>query len=414
MKSEADDLFRPEALAYSREKLYGGVNAAPPVAWQIVASLIFLIFAVTLAFAFSASYSQTIRVKGVTRPEGGILQITSPRDGVVRIVHVSEGSVVDEESELVTVHVPDLLPDGFSRKDLIVESLGAQKKLILQQIEQGISAKKADISMLITRMNGLASEISDISRQIDLQNQLVISAKDDLDRAKRISERGFISDRDLRTRTEVFLSRQQQLSSLDQRRSALQADMKEISSSISKIRADSATQLATLRSQSADLDQRRISENAQGEITLVAPIGGRVTAVQAKPGKEARAGRNLLVLVPQGGALIAELHVPSAAIGFVKVKQDVNLLLDSFPHERFGTVPARIRSVSVAPIATGEDESADSSYYLVEAEILKTDIMAFGELRPLIPGMKLSANIVTDKRSFVEWLFEPIFAVRNQ
>ena len=35
-------------------------------------------------------------------------------------------------------------------------------------------------------------------------------------------------------------------------------------------------------------------------------------------------------------------------------------------------------------------------------------------MEELVPGMSLTARIVTENQSLIEWLFEPLFAVRNR
>jgi membrane fusion protein len=42
------------------------------------------------------------------------------------------------------------------------------------------------------------------------------------------------------------------------------------------------------------------------------------------------------------------------------------------------------------------------------------NVAAFGRNEALIPGMTLSARIVTEKQSLLEWLFEPLYAVRQR
>lgn len=53
-------------------------------------------------------------------------------------------------------------------------------------------------------------------------------------------------------------------------------------------------------------------------------------------------------------------------------------------------------------------------FYLVTASIHDGAVRAFGASRPVLPGMTLSARIVTERRSLLEWLFEPVFAVSNR
>ena len=61
-----------------------------------------------------------------------------------------------------------------------------------------------------------------------------------------------------------------------------------------------------------------------------------MSALQASLGQAVDPAKPLMTLTPRGGALRAELYVPSRAIGFVKTGQRVRLLYDAFPYQKFG------------------------------------------------------------------------------
>jgi membrane fusion protein len=46
--------------------------------------------------------------------------------------------------------------------------------------------------------------------------------------------------------------------------------------------------------------------------------------------------------------------------------------------------------------------------------VARQDMLAFGRAMPLSAGMALTADIVLEERSFAEWLFEPILAMRGR
>jgi membrane fusion protein len=79
---------------------------------------------------------------------------------------------------------------------------------------------------------------------------------------------------------------------------------------------------------------------------ITAPIGGRVTALQAAAGRVVEPGRPLMTIVPSGSALHAEIYAPTRAIGFVESGEEVRLLYDAFPYQRFGSFAGRVNRVS--------------------------------------------------------------------
>src|SRR5205085_4443767 len=111
-----------------------------------------------------------------------------------------------------------------------------------------------------------------------------------------------------------------------------------------------------------------------------------------------------------GAQPTAELYIPTTAAGFIAPGQEVRLSIGAFNYQTFGTVEARILTVSRAAV-TQPGAQGPVPVYLVTAAIGKPWIMAFGQKQPLLPGMTLSARIITEKRSLIKWLFEPLFAV---
>ena len=147
---------------------------------------------------------------------------------------------------------------------------------------------------------------------------------------------------------------------------------------------------------------------------LRAPVAGRVTALTARIGQPATAQTPLMTIVPAGSVLRAELSVPSAAIGFVKPGQTVRLAIDAFPYQRFGTVNGRIQTVAASPVSMTAQNGSTVSVYPVIVTLDDSAVTAFGRREPLVSGMSLTARIVTEKQSLLQWLFEPLFAVRRR
>ena len=108
-----------------------------------------------------------------------------------------------------------------------------------------------------------------------------------------------------------------------------------------------------------------------------------------------------------------QLSVPTSAAGFLKKGQDVRLAIDAFPYQQFGTVAARITDISNAAVAQQSAAGAVPVYF-VTAELPHAFVRAFGREQPLMPGMTLTARIITRKQTLLEWLFEPLFAVSRR
>jgi membrane fusion protein len=188
---------------------------------------------------------------------------------------------------------------------------------------------------------------------------------------------------------------------------------------VAGIAASTGSEVANARSSSQTLAQQRARLRGERAYVVTAPVAGRVTALQAAVGRTVDAGIPLMVIVPEGSKLHADIYAPSRAIGFVKPGQEVRLLYDAFPYQRFGSFTGRIARVSrtaMDPRELNVPLKIEEAVYRIEVTPGAQAVNAFGERLPLQPGMTLRANIVLDRRSFGEWLLQPLNAVlkRNQ
>ena len=177
---------------------------------------------------------------------------------------------------------------------------------------------------------------------------------------------------------------------------------------------ESSGALAGLEAIRAQVAQQAASTAASRSYVLRAPVAGRVTALTARLGQGVSPQSQLMAIVPSGARLTAELAVPSAAMGFVKPGQEVRLALDAFPYQRFGTVKGRVRTVPSSTINAPASNGATIAVYPVIVDIEAPKIFAYGRDEPLVAGMNLTARIITERQSLLEWLFEPLFAVRRR
>jgi membrane fusion protein len=59
-------------------------------------------------------------------------------------------------------------------------------------------------------------------------------------------------------------------------------------------------------------------------------------------------------------------------------------------------------------------EEVREPVYRVTVSLARQDMAAFGQLSALSAGMALTADIILEHRSFAEWLFEPVLAIRGR
>ena len=272
----------------------------------------------------------------------------------------------------------------------------------------------AHLRTLTATLAGLGRQQVDLETQIDLQHQVVASAQDMFDRLGTIVEKGFVSRIEYERRRQALLAARQQLAQLAQQSHSLVAERERTSAELARLGADSGSEIVEAQTSAQTLAQQRAQAVAQRAYVLTAPIAGRVTALQASAGRTVDAAVPLMVIVPEGSTLHADVYAPTRAIGFVRPGQEVRLLYDAFPYQRFGSFKGRVTRVSrtvIDPRELAAPLKIEEAVYRIEVTPDRQSVDAFGERLPLQPGMSLTASLILDRRSFADWLLQPLNAV---
>lgn len=414
MNAPHHSLFRKEVGEHQAERLHGDVSIAVPLSWQLISYTLLAALAASLVFLFSASYSRVETVSGAIVLDKGVASIVPSRRGIVTALLVREGLSVRAGEPLVQIRSEEAMASGGTAPRRVIEALAEQDQRLASQTELMMTAAAADRSRLTAQIAGLQEELTSLETQISTQRRLVEVADNEFRQVQGVAGKGFISRRDVDTRESALLARRQQLAQLEQARSAKRSDLAEAQKSIAQSGAAAQAQAAGVLSSRAGLAQQRAQAEGTRGYSLTTPVDGTVTALTARLGQPATEQQPLMFIMPANATARAELYVPTSAAGFLEIGQEVRLAVDAFPYQRFGSVEARITEISSVAIPKATPGGDTIPVYLVTAELSDPSVMAFGRRQPLLPGMTLSARIITQRQTLIEWLFEPFFAVRNR
>jgi HlyD family secretion protein len=148
-------------------------------------------------------------------------------------------------------------------------------------------------------------------------------------------------------------------------------------------------------------------------VALAAPADGVVLEVAKRSvGSVLQAAEPLVTLVPVNAALIADITISSADVGYAKIGDDVAVKIDAFPFQRHGTVKGRLRSVSSESITPGSGGSpsgvVNGVVHRAQVELRDTALHSLPEGTRLLPGMSLMAEINVGSRSVMSYFLQPI------
>lgn len=414
MSEEYAGLFRQEVLEARRVRLEGEILLSRPLRATPVAALLVTSLVAATVWVASGRYARVESAKGIIATDAAIAKVIAIRPGVITDLPIREGQAVRKGQLLAHVQVDQPYAEGGRSTDEELAAVGVQEGLANEQLRALASRADTERSGLRASIEGAERQYSDIAGQLDLQRQIVASLEGALERYGPVAEAGFISRTELERRRQELLNAKAGVSRLQQQLTTVRADEARARAELARSFSDEIAQVAGARSTAQGLRLQRSQLRGQQTYVLTAPMDGIVTALQAGAGKTVDANVPLLTIMPRNATVHAELYAPSRAIGFVKAGEEVRLLYDAFPYQRFGSFRGRITNVSRTSLDPRHIDALikmDEPVYRVDVDLFEQTVGGYGERARLLPGMTLSANIVLERLSFLEWLLEPLHAV---
>ncbi|AOH85612.1 hypothetical protein AWL63_18395 [Sphingomonas panacis] len=410
-------LFREQVIRKRRDRLYGDIVIADTRINSVFVTVMGLFSLALILWAVNASYPRTAQIPGTVVTSLPSAKVFAARAGTIERLYVREGSQVRKGQPIAFIGVD--MRDGASRGSAgeTLTALGLQSDTIDQQLDAEARTAADEERRLTTAIASNAAESQSLSHQLDLQTAIVRSMSETLERIQPIADRGYISKLEMERRRQALYSEQQRAEQLRQQRTQLAARQSDLTAQLHQLPLVQRQKSAELRGQLLSLSQQQSRARVEVGYTIVAPIDGRITALQATIGRNVDARIPLMVVVPDGSAFEAELFAPSRSAGFIRDGQAVRIMYDAFPYKQFGSFDGRILNMSKAAFTPGELDTPlkiEEPVYKVRVKLARQIVPAFGRPLHLQTGMSLTATVILERRSFLDWVLEPLNAVRRR
>jgi hemolysin D len=294
--------------------------------------------------------------------------------------------------------------------------------LVAQAAQQ--AAKVADLSEQISQKEAEAAEVS---AQVDEINATLPMLADKARIYLDLTQRGYgtslgnLDARQQLTAAQHELAVQEQREKQDRdARSALVAQRDEIRAQYA---ADVLADLRKAQASESELSQQLIQANNKSSQTeLRSPITGVVDqlSIHTLHGVVTPA-QHIMIVVPDGRNLLIEAHLSDRDVGFVHAGQPVKVKIQTYDFTRYGLIEGEVLDVSRDVISPGERQGSDSQIsppggsgassqmtYVARISLSRTTMVIDGQSQQLRPGMAVTADILTGRRSIINYLLSPL------
>ena len=169
---------------------------------------------------------------------------------------------------------------------------------------------------------------------------------------------------------------------------------------------EASKELVTARNQlDAATQQLEKATKHQSLVRLIAPDDSVVlTMAKLSVGSVLKEGDPLITLAPMRSPLLAEVHILSRDVGFIRVGDPVRVKIDAFDYISHGMAEGTVRSISEGSFSVSETNTPTEPYYKVRVALDTVDLHNVPEGFRLIPGMTLTADVHVGTRSVLMYM----------
>ena len=441
-KPKPTDIFRRMAtrdVDYSTD-IRASILAQTPRKAGIILWLVAGLFIIAIFWAAVSEIDEVTRGDGKVIPSSQIQVVQNLEGGILSEILVGVGNMVKKGQLLLKIDqtrfsssfqenrqkhlyfkakaarlqaeaddVPFQPPDEVSKEDIEVavreqELFSSRKKereSTLAILQEQIIQRNQDLKELKAKQEELKRTYSLIKKELAMTAPLVsqgaVSEVEVLRLERQASEM-------LGQLEGIDLAIPKSKSKLDETKMALQGEKlafhnkakAELNDVLAKLEEFSASSVAL-----ADrLKRTLVLSPVYGTINqiLVSTIGGVI-----------QPGMDLIEIVPLEDTLLIEARIKPADIAFLRPDQEAMVKFTAYDFTIYGGIKARLEHISADSIT----DEQDNSYYLVRLRTQKNYLGTESNPLPIIPGMIVSVDILTGKKTILSYLLKPVLRAKH-
>lgn len=417
----------------------------PPRHWLWVILLVSAFLGAALLWASTAEIDELSRAEGRVIPSSKTQVIQSAEAGVVAEILVRRGEQVRKGQQLVRL---DDTTTTSSAGEVEAKVRALQAQVARLQIEYEGRAQEGytcppdvlaevpavcdnEAKLLQARLATLDQGKDVLAQRVEQRSRELSEAlanKARLEEAYALAEQKLelvkpMAEKKLVSQTE-FLAAQRDVSDTKGQRDAVIESIARLESAVSE---------AQLQVQQADLQFRqdalndltlRLAELSSAEQALRgasdrvsrtdirSPVDGIVNEIAINTvGGFVQPGERLLDIVPMEDTLLVEARLKPSDVAFVLPGQPAEIKFTAYDFSIFGGLQGEVQSVGADSII---DPNTRETYYVVLIKTPESVLHFKGEDLPILPGMVTTVEILTGKKTILQYLLKPINKARDE
>jgi adhesin transport system membrane fusion protein len=421
-------------LVYMRSLSAAVVHRTPRHLIAVIL-IITLFFIAAIGWMSWARIDVVVRGSGKVAPASQVQNIQSLEGGIVEEILVAEGEVVDVGQPLLKISDIAFSSSFEENRLLYLELLARASRLSAEAFGRDFESHpeveaeapellRSEESLFESNREQLQKTLSILEEKINQQQAALREAQSkrrQLDKSlglmrqeikikKPLKDRGIISEVE-------YLQLQQREAEIEGELESVRLSIPRIESTIEEARSGKQEELLAFQNRSkkelnevnAEIGRIREAQTALQDrvkrTTLRSPVNGVVQRLHVNTiGGVVSPGGNIIDVVPREDSLLIEVNIDPADIGSINVGQFARLKFSAYDFAIHGSLQGIVTFISADSI-TNED---GQSFFLARIKPNRLYMGASQDDMPIRVGMTAEADILTDKKTILSYLTEPM------
>ena len=436
---KSDHISQAEDQAFLTDvnaaNLYGASIQSHILLW-----LSFSFVVIAIIWANFATLDEVTRGSGKTIPSSHIQVVQNLEGGILSEILIKEGDLVEKGQVLLKLDAVRFASSFNETKLKYYELLATTARLTAEVnkkemvLPEEVIQKAPDIAndakqLLISRQNELKANKKILEEQIRQKKQDIVELKsksfqisrsykflqEELEMSEPLVAEGAMSRVELLRLQRSANDLKGDLTAARLSIPRLKSSLDEAKNKLSELEIRFHTEaLEELNLAKAELDRTTESimalEDRVTRTRVLSPVKGTIKQLKVTTvGGVVQPGMDLVEIVPLEDQLLIEAKVRPADIAFLHPGQKAMVKLTAYDFSIYGGLEAKLEHISADTITNEED---GESYYIIRLRTDKNYLEKNGEKLNIIAGMTADVDILTGKKSVLDYILKPILKAR--
>ncbi|MCD6258847.1 MAG: HlyD family type I secretion periplasmic adaptor subunit [Helicobacteraceae bacterium] len=415
------------------------LERTPTKTSKVLKIWIFTIFAF-LVWASIAEIDEITRGDGKTIPYGQNQVIQNLEGGIIESILVNEGQIVKRGEVILKINNAKSLSASQTNekkfaelraKQLRLEAEANQKEFKIPVVKDEELTKQIALNHKFYLSNKLEYEAKDRSlvEQIEQRKQEYKEAQANIKALKRSLE--YVKEEIAMTAPMVqqgikskvdFLQLKREANGIENDIEAAELSLPRLRSAIREYRNkrieakqlfinNAKEELTKVMAELSRLQTQQIEFTDQVSRTQVkSPVDGIVQKLHVHTiGGVVKPGEDLVEIVPTSKKLVLEIKIKPSDIAFIHPGAEAKVKVSAYDYAIHGGLIGKVVFISPDTV-TDKDEN---TFYLIHVETEKSHLGSDEHPLRIIPGMTVSVDIITGKKTIMQYILKPILKSKD-